>query len=52
MIRRLLFGTRAGELLLAALERWIGLAIVDSVWLADQLAGDLQQNERGPAFAR
>lgn len=29
MVKRFLFETRAGDLFLAALERWAGLAVVD-----------------------
>jgi len=39
LLRRLLFETRAGELLLALLEKTAGLAVVRAEWLADQPSG-------------
>jgi hypothetical protein len=36
MLKRLLFETRLGEWLLASLERWAGLAVVDANWLGHQ----------------
>ena len=38
-LRWLLLETRAGELLLAILERKAGLAVVQSDWLGDQPSG-------------
>ena len=40
MVKRLLFGTRVGETLLAFLERKLGLALVSAEWLAEQLGGE------------
>ena len=40
IVRRLLFETRLGELLLSILERKVGLAIVQAEWLAAQPAGE------------
>jgi len=39
LLRRLLFETRLGELLLAFLERKAGLAVVRAEWLGTQLSG-------------
>jgi hypothetical protein len=36
VLRKLLFETKAGERLLAWLERATGLALVDAAWLAEQ----------------
>jgi hypothetical protein len=40
MIRWLLFETRLGEVLLVLLERHVGLALVQSNWLAEQRSGE------------
>ena len=40
LVRRMLFHTKAGELLLALLERHVGLAVVRSGWLALQRSGE------------
>jgi hypothetical protein len=42
LLRRLLFGTRIGELLLALLERTTGLAVVQAEWLGAQPSGKPQ----------
>ena len=47
ILRWLLFETRAGELLLAFLERKAGLAVVQSDWLGDQLGGAPVADGRG-----
>jgi hypothetical protein len=39
LLRKLLFETRLGELLLAFLERKAGLAVVQAEWLGMQLSG-------------
>jgi hypothetical protein len=39
LLRRFLFGTRAGELLLALLEKTVGLAVVQADWLGSQPSG-------------
>jgi hypothetical protein len=39
VLRWLLFKTKAGNLLLALLERTAGLAVVQAEWLADQHSG-------------
>ena len=39
LLRWLLFETRLGELLLAYLERCVGLAVVQADWLAIQPSG-------------
>ena len=44
MIRKLLFETRIGDLLLAAFERLTGLAIVP----VEQLAGEPESEARSP----
>ena len=38
MLKRLLFETRVGEMLLTLLERKTGLAVVDANWLSHQSA--------------
>ena len=38
-VRWLLFNTKVGDLLLAFLERRIGLAVVDAKWLGVQRTG-------------
>ena len=42
VIRRFLFETKVGELLLTFLERKVGLAVVQADWLADQPSGKPQ----------
>ena len=42
LLRRLLFETRVGELLLALLERTTGLAVVQAEWLGAQPSGEPQ----------
>ena len=39
MIKRFLFHTGLGSLLVAALEKWAGLALVDAEWLGSQPSG-------------
>ncbi len=39
MLRQLLFETKMGELLLAFLERRVGLAVVRADWLGDHPSG-------------
>ena len=39
VLRWLLFETKAGNLLLALLEKTAGLAVVQAEWLADQPSG-------------
>ncbi len=39
MLKRLLFETRLGELLLAFLERKVGLAVVNAEGLGQQISG-------------
>lgn len=39
MLKKVLFETRLGEWLLAALERKAGLAVVDTNWLSYQRPG-------------
>ena len=46
-LRWLLLETKAGELLLAFLERKAGLAVVQSDWLGDQLSGAPIADSRG-----
>ncbi len=38
VVRWFLFQTKPGEWLLAALERWAGICIVQADWLGDQPA--------------
>jgi hypothetical protein len=40
LVRRLLFETWVGELLLLFLERSVGLAVVQADWLAVQSSGE------------
>lgn len=40
ILRRLLFETQVGELLLAFLERRAGLAVVQAEWLGALLSGE------------
>jgi hypothetical protein len=40
ILRKLLFETKLGELLLVTLERKVGLAVVQADWLAVQPAGE------------
>jgi hypothetical protein len=40
IVRWFLFHTKAGELLLVLLERRVGLAVVQSEWLAKQHSGE------------
>ena len=40
LVRWLLFHTKAGEALLILLERYAGLAVVQSDWLAMQRSGE------------
>ena len=47
LLRWLLLETRAGELLLAFLERKAGLAVVQSDWRGDQLSGAPLADSRG-----
>jgi hypothetical protein len=42
LLRWFLFETKAGELLLALLEKTAGLAIVQAEWLGAQSSGQLQ----------
>jgi hypothetical protein len=42
ILRWLLFETKAGNLLLALLEKTAGLAVVQAEWLADQSSGTPQ----------
>jgi hypothetical protein len=55
MLKRLLFETRVGELLLTLLERTTGLAVVDANWLghrpatAPTPAGEMYPSHRSPA---
>ena len=57
MIRWLLFETKLGEALLVLMERHLGLALVQTSWLAEQLtaeptaAPELKQGS-GPARTR
>ena len=57
MIRWLLFETKLGEALLVLMERHLGLALVQTSWLAEQLtaeptaAPELKQGS-GPARVR
>lgn len=44
MLKKLLFETRMGEVLLSFLEQRLGLAVVSAEWLAGQRSG-------GPASA-
>jgi hypothetical protein len=44
-LKRLLFETRIGELLLAFLERRLGLAVVQVDWLEVQSSGTVSQPE-------
>jgi hypothetical protein len=39
-VRRFLFETRLGELVLVFLERHVGLAIIQADWLAGQRCGE------------
>jgi len=39
IVRWFLFETKLGELLLALLERWAGLSVVDADWLGEQPSG-------------
>jgi hypothetical protein len=39
VVRWFLFETKLGELLLALLERWAGLCVVDADWLGEQPSG-------------
>ena len=39
-VRRFLFETKAGELLLVFLEQKIGLAVVEAGWLGAQRSGE------------
>jgi hypothetical protein len=41
-VKWLLFETKMGELLLAFLERRLGLAVVQVDWLAEQASGELR----------
>ena len=50
MLRWFLFDTRAGDLLLAALERWAGLAVVDVRELAEPRMRVIGQTERVPTL--
>ena len=50
MVRWFLFNTRAGDLLLAALERWAGLAIVDLGEIKPSEVRIIGARERAPAF--
>jgi hypothetical protein len=47
LIRRLLFETKAGELLLAFLERTAGLAVVQADWLGAERSGMPTAESRG-----
>lgn len=38
-VRWLFFETKVGRWLLAGLERWAGLALVDAAWLGAQASG-------------
>jgi hypothetical protein len=40
LVRRFLFQTKLGEMLLVFLERKIGLAIVEAGWLGAQRSGE------------
>ena len=40
LVRWILFDTKVGELLLVLLERHVGLAVVQSDWLATQRSGE------------
>jgi len=48
IIRWLLFETRLGELLLAILERKVGLAVVQVEWLAAHPAGEPKAVGKAP----
>ena len=50
MLRWFLFGTRAGDLLLAALERWAGLAVVDLGEIEPSEVRIIGAQQRVPAF--
>jgi hypothetical protein len=43
LMRRLLFETKIGELLLTFLERRLGLAVVQADWLEVQSSGTVSQ---------
>lgn len=45
VIRWMLFETRIGTLLLALLERWVGLAVVSAEWLGAQPSSRPQAGE-------
>ena len=40
LVKWFLFHTKAGEVLLILLERWVGLAVVQADWLAVQCSGE------------
>ena len=40
IVRRFLFETKCGEMLLSFLERRVGLAVVKADWLGDQRSGN------------
>lgn len=47
-VRWLLFETRVGEMFLAVLEHWAGLAVVQVDWLAVQRSGKPKAMDQTP----